>query len=151
MPMKITNEMRTKMMQWEGCRLKAYRCPAGVLTVGYGHTGPDVTEGLVISYADAVRLFNEDVDRFALSVEGLVSGVRLNPRQFDSIVSIAYNIGLGNLRKSTLLAKVRADPDDPSIRDEFMRHTKARVNGVLKSLPGLVKRRRGEADHYFSA
>jgi lysozyme len=149
--MKITNEMRTKMMQWEGCRLKAYRCPAGVLTVGYGHTGPDVTEGLVISYADAVRLFNEDVDRFALSVEGLVSGVRLNPRQFDSIVSIAYNIGLGNLRKSTLLAKVRADPDDPSIRDEFMRHTKARVNGVLKSLPGLVKRRRGEADHYFSA
>lgn len=149
--MKITNEMRTKMMQWEGCRLKAYRCPAGVLTVGYGHTGPDVTEGLVISYADAVRLFNEDVDRFALSVEGLVSGVRLNPRQFDSIVSIAYNIGLGNLRKSTLLAKVRADPDDPSIRDEFMRHTKARVNGVLKPLPGLVKRRRGEADHYFSA
>lgn len=149
--MKITNEMRTKMMQWEGCRLKAYRCPAGVLTVVYGHTGPDVTEGLVISYADAVRLFNEDVDRFALSVEGLVSGVRLNPRQFDSIVSIAYNIGLGNLRKSTLLAKVRADPDDPSIRDEFMRHTKARVNGVLKSLPGLVKRRRGEADHYFSA
>lgn len=149
--MKITNEMRTKMMQWEGCRLKAYRCPAGVLTVGYGHTGPDVTEGLVISYADAVRLFNEDVDRFALSVQGLVSGVRLNPRQFDSIVSIAYNIGLGNLRKSTLLAKVRADPDDPSIRDEFMRHTKARVNGVLKSLPGLVKRRRGEADHYFSA
>ena len=105
----------------------------------------------MISYADAVRLFNEDVDRFALSVEGLVSGVRLNPRQFDSIVSIAYNIGLGNLRKSTLLAKVRADPDDPSIRDEFMRHTKARVNGVLKSLPGLVKRRRGEADHYFSA
>lgn len=149
--MKITNEMRTKMMQWEGCRLKAYRCPAGVLTVGYGHTGPDVTEGLVISYADAVRLFNEDVDRFALSVEGLVSGVRLNPRQFDSLVSIAYNIGLGNLRKSTLLAKVKADPDDPSIRDEFMRHTKARVNGVLKSLPGLVKRRRGEADHYFSA
>lgn len=149
--MKITSEMRTKMMQWEGCRLKAYRCPAGVLTVGYGHTGPDVTEGLVISYADAVRLFNEDVDRFALSVEGLVSGVRLNPRQFDSIVSIAYNIGLGNLRKSTLLAKVKADPDDPSIRDEFMRHTKARVNGVLKSLPGLVKRRRGEADHYFSA
>lgn len=149
--MKITNEMRTKMMQWEGCRLKAYRCPAGVLTVGYGHTGPDVTEGLVISYADAVRLFNEDVDRFALSVEGLVSGVRLNPRQFDSIVSIAYNIGLGNLRKSTLLAKVKADPDDPSIRDEFMRHTKARVNGVLKPLPGLVKRRRGEADHYFSA
>lgn len=149
--MKITNEMRTKMMQWEGCRLKAYRCPAGVLTVGYGHTGPDVTEGLVISYADAVRLFNEDVDRFALSVEGLVSGVRLNPRQFDSLVSIAYNIGLGNLRKSTLLAKVRADPDDPSIRDEFMRHTKARVNGVLKSLSGLVKRRRGEADHYFSA
>lgn len=149
--MILTNEIRAKMMQWEGCRLKAYRCPAGVLTIGYGHTGPDVTEGKVITAAEAVALFNRDADRFAASVEKALPGAVLKPRQFDALVSLAYNIGLGNFRKSTLRAKVLADPSDASIRDEFMRHVKARVNGVLKTLPGLVARRRAEADHYFSA
>ena len=67
------------------------------------------------------------------------------------MVSLAYNIGLGGLKKSTLYRKVKANPDDPTIRAEFMKHVNARVNGVLKPLPGLVKRRRAEADHYFSA
>lgn len=62
-----------------------------------------------------------------------------------------YNIGLGNLKKSTLLKNVRINPDDPTIRAEFLKHVNARVNGVLKPLPGLVKRRTAEADHYFSA
>lgn len=149
--MNLTNEIRAKMMQWEGCRLKAYRCPAGVLTIGYGHTGPDVKPGMEITAPQAVALFNADVDKFARSVEASLAGVSLKQKQFDAVVSLAYNIGLGNLKKSTLCRKVKANPDDPTIRDEFMKHVNARVNGVLKPLAGLVKRRRAEADHYFSA
>ena len=137
--MNLTNEIRAKMMQWEGCRLKAYRCPAGVLTIGYGHTGPDVREGMTITAAQAVALFNSDVDKFASSVEASLSGVDLKQKQFDAIVSW------------TLYRKIKANPDDPTIRDEFMKHVNARVGGVLKPLPGLVKRRTAEADHYFSA
>lgn len=149
--MNLTNEIRAKMMQWEGCRLKAYRCPAGVLTIGYGHTGPDVKPGLEITAPQAVALFNADVDKFARSVEASLAGVSLKQKQFDAVVSLAYNIGLGALKKSTLYRKVKANPDDPTIRAEFMKHVNARANGVLKPLPGLVKRRRAEADHYFSA
>lgn len=149
--MNLTNEIRAKMMQWEGCRLKAYRCPAGVLTIGYGHTGPDVKSGMEITAPQAVALFNADVDKFARSVETALAGVQLKQKQFDAVVSLAYNIGLGALKKSTLYRKVKANPDDPTIRAEFMKHVNARVNGVLKPLPGLVKRRTAEADHYFSA
>lgn len=148
--MNLTNEIRAKMMQWEGCRLKAYRCPAGVLTIGYGHTGPDVTEGMTITATQAVALFNTDIDKFASSVEASFHGVPLNQKQFDALVSLAYNIGLGGLKKSTLYKKVMANPDDTTIRAEFMKHVNARVGGVLKPLPGLVKRRTAEADHYFS-
>lgn len=149
--MNLTNEIRAKMMQWEGCRLKAYRCPAGVLTIGYGHTGPDVEPGMEITAPQAVALFNADVDKFARSVEAALAGVPLKQKQFDAVVSLAYNIGLGALKKSTLYRKVKANPNDPTIRVEFMKHVNARVNGVLKPLPGLVKRRTAEADHYFSA
>lgn len=149
--MNLTNEIRAKMMQWEGCRLVAYRCPAGVLTIGYGHTGPDVREGMTITASEAVALFNADIDKFARSVEASLAGVRLSQKQFDAVVSLTYNIGLGGLKKSTLFRKLKADPDDPTIRAEFMKHVNARVDGVLKPLPGLVKRRRAEADHYFSA
>ena len=148
--MNLTNEIRAKMMQWEGCRLKAYRCPAGVLTIGYGHTGRDVKPGMEITAPQAVALFNADVDKFARSVEASLAGVTLKQKQFDAVVSLAYNIGLGGLKKSTLYRKVKANPDDPTIRAEFMKHVNARVNGVLKPLPGLVKRRKAEADHYFS-
>lgn len=149
--MKLTEEIRAKMMRWEGCRLKAYHCPAGVLTIGYGHTGPDVKPGMEITAPQAVALFNADIDKFARSVEASLGGVLLKQKQFDAVVSLAYNIGLGGLKKSTLYRKIKANPDDPTIRAEFMKHVNARVNGVLKPLPGLVKRRTAEADHYFSA
>jgi lysozyme len=69
----------------------------------------------------------------------------INQNQFDALVSFAYNLGVGNLKSSTLLKKVNANPSDPTIRDEFMKW----VNGGGKKLPGLVKRRQAEADLYF--
>lgn len=69
--------------------------------------------------------------------------------QFDALVSLSYNIGSLTVKAPTLVRKVKSDPNDPTIRAEFMKHVNARVNGVLKPLPGLMKRRAAEADHYF--
>ena len=70
----------------------------------------------------------------------------VNQNQRDALTDFAYNCGLGNLKSSTLLKKVNADPNDKTIREEFMRWTKA--NKI--ELAGLVRRRKAEADLYFS-
>lgn len=147
--MELSQKIKQMIKDWEGCRLTAYRCPAGVLTIGYGHTGPDVTPGKRITQAEADRLFDADVRKFAEKVAPLFSGVALNNNQFDALVSLSYNIGSLSVKAPTLLRKVKANPNDPSIRAEFLKHVNARVNGVLKQLPGLVKRRTAEANHYF--
>ena len=147
--MELSQKIKQMIKGCEGCKLTAYRCPAGVLTIGYGHTGPDVTPGKTITQAEADRLFDADVRKFAEKVAPLFSGVVLNNNQFDALVSLSYNIGSLSVKAPTLLRKVKANPNDPSIRAEFLKHVNARVNGVLKQLPGLVKRRTAEANHYF--
>lgn len=147
--MELSEKIKKMIKGWEGCRLTAYRCPAGVLTIGYGHTGSDVTAGKKITQSEADRLFDQDVKRFADKVAPLFAGVVLNNNQFDALVSLSYNIGSLSVKAPTLLRKVKANPNDPTIRAEFLKHVNARVNGVLKQLPGLVKRRTAEANHYF--
>lgn len=147
--MELSQKIKQMIKGWEGCRLSAYRCPAGVLTIGYGHTGADVTPGKRITQAEADSLFDNDVRKFAAKVAPLFVGVAINNNQFDALVSLSYNIGSLPVKAPTLLRKVKANPNDPSIRAEFLKHVNARVNGVLKPLPGLVKRRTAEANHYF--
>lgn len=146
---KPSETIKDMMKGWEGLKLTAYKCPAGVLTIGYGHTGADVRPGMTITKAKADALFEADVDRFSLLVERMLVGVPVIQCQYDALVSIAYNIGIGNFRSSTLYAKVRKNPNDPTIRNEFMKWNKARQGGILKPLAGLTKRREAEADHYF--
>lgn len=147
--MELSNSIKRKIKAWEGCRLIAYRCPAGVLTIGYGHTGSDVAPGKRITQAEADALFDTDISKFAATVAPTFAGVRLNGNQFDALVSLSYNIGSLSVKAPTLVSKVKADPADPTIRAEFLKHVNARVNGVLKPLPGLMRRRAAEADHYF--
>ncbi len=147
--MELSQKIKQLIKGWEGCKLTAYRCPAGVLTIGYGHTGPDVTPGRRITQEEADRLFDADVRKFAAKVAPMFAGVTLNNNQFDALVSLSYNIGSLSVKAPTLLRKVKANPNDPTIRAEFLKHVNARVNGVLKQLPGLVKRRTAEANHYF--
>lgn len=147
--MELSQKIKQMIKGWEGCKLTAYRCPAGVLTIGYGHTGADVTPGKSITQVEADRLFDNDIRKFADNVAPLFSGVTLNNNQFDALVSLSYNIGSLSVKAPTLLRKVKANPNDPTIRAEFLKHVNARVNGVLKQLPGLVKRRTAEANHYF--
>lgn len=127
----------------EGLRLQAYVCPSGVLTIGYGHTS-NVRSGQSISETEAEALLNADL----AVAEGAVNdaGLALNQNQFDALVSFVFNVGAGNFRGSTLLKKVKANPDDESIRAEFGRW----INGSSGKLAGLVKRRADEADLYFS-
>jgi lysozyme len=135
--------------KFEGLKLKAYLCPANVWTIGYGSTfyenGSKVQQGDKITLDRADRLLLEMVKRFEISVKGLVKS-EINDNQLGSLTSFAFNVGTSALSKSTLLKKVNANPDDPTIRNEFMRWTKA--GG--KVLKGLVTRREAEANLYFS-
>lgn len=123
----------------------AYRCPAGELTIGYGHTGKDVKEGMVITKVQAEELLKKDLEEAENAVNRLVRA-SINKHQFDALVSFTFNVGEGNFKKSTLLRKVNRNPNERSIREEFARWTFA--GG--KSLPGLVKRRLSECELYFS-
>ena len=141
-----SNEIIEKIKVWEGFRPKAYRCPAGVLTIGYGHTGADVKPGMVVTAAEAAALLCSDLRHFEQEVSRLTASVTLSQHQFDALVSFAFNCGLGNLKSSTLLRKVQVNPADPSIATEFKRWNR----GGGKVLPGLVRRRSEEAAWYFS-
>lgn len=131
--------------RFEGCKLTAYKCPAGKLTIGYGHTGYDVTEGLTISQEDANDLLFDDVVCFENGVNNLVKGLDLSQGMFDALVCFAYNVGLTNLKKSTLL-KLLKDGKVLEASEEFVKWNKS--NG--KVLDGLTKRRAAEADLFLS-
>jgi len=137
------------MHRYEGSRLEAYLCPAKVWTIGFGNTfyedGLKVKKGDKITRQRANELFNNIVEqKFANPLRSLIKS-NVNNFQFSSLVCIAYNIGIGNLSKSTLLRLVNANPNDPAIRQQFMRWNKAK-SVVLK---GLTSRREAEANLYF--
>ncbi|GAB3550116.1 lysozyme [Spirosoma fluminis] len=133
----------------EGCRLKAYRDQVGVPTIGIGHTGPDVVMGKVITYAEALRLLDEDLNRFEKVVNRAIEKP-LTQNQFDALTSFVFNVGTGAFLGSTLLKVINNDPNSPAIRTQFMRWTKGTVNGQKRDLTVLVARRKREADFYFS-
>ena len=121
----------------EGLRLKAYRCPADVPTIGYGST-LGVQMGDEITQAQAVELLMADIERFEDAVDRLVE-VPINQHQYDALVSFAFNLGSGALGGSTLLRKLNAGDYDGAAA-EFDRW----VNAGGRPLPGLVKRRAQE-------
>jgi lysozyme len=135
--------------KFEGLKLKAYICPAGVPTIAWGNTfyenGSKVQIGDKITLDRADKLLFFIVAKFESEVSKLVKS-SINDNQLGALTSFAFNVGAGNLAKSTLLKKVNANPNDVTIRDEFMRWTKA--GG--KVLNGLVTRRKAEADLYFT-
>lgn len=141
--MKASERTYSLIRQFEGLRLTAYRCPSGVWTVGYGHTS-GVMPGMDITKEQAEELLRQDI----ATAEKIVSAECPNLRQcqFDALVSFVFNIGGGNFRKSTLLKKIKVNPDDNSIMEEFLRWVYSK--GVV--LPGLQKRRLAEMKLYFS-
>ena len=140
--MKMSAAGLATVKEFEGLRLKAYKCPASVWTIGYGHTSaagaPIVTPELVITKDEAEEVLARDMEQYEEGVRKYVK-VDLTQGQFDALVDFAYNAGVGALAKSTLLKRVNAEKFD-EVPAEFMKWTK----GGGKELPGLVRRRRAE-------
>jgi lysozyme len=145
--MEVNKAGKDLIKQFEGCKLKAYKCPANLWTISWGLTfypdGRKVKEGDVITQQQAEEYFDAVVNDFAKDVDVLVKS-NVTANNFSAIVSFAYNVGIGNLKKSTLLKKVNANPKDATIPAEFRKWVRAN-NVVLK---GLVKRRDAEAKLY---
>lgn len=143
----------TLIKAFEGCQLKPYKCPAGIWTIGYGHTtAAGGTKCPVVnaltpplkSQAAALAILMDDVDRFENQIEPWVAGQTLTEEQFDALVSFAFNAGPSSLKTSTLLKKVQAG-EFAAVPAQFMRWNKAKVKGVSTEVPGLTRRRRAEA------
>lgn len=133
-----------KMIQsLEGLELKAYKDIVGVWTIGYGHTGPDVRPGMVITKGQADELMRCDLDKFRYAVGESVNTAPTQ-NQFDAMVSLAYNIGAEAFKDSTLLRKFNKG-DVQGAADQFPRWNKA--GG--KEVGGLTHRRHKERDHFL--
>lgn len=136
--------------QFEGFSSKPYLCPAKVPTIAYGATfypdGKKVTmNDKLLTESQGVDLLKNMLSSFEQYVDSYCIDT-INQNQFDALVSFCYNLGPANLKSSTLLKKVNANPNDPTIKDEFLKWTKA--SG--KVLKGLVTRRTAEAELYFT-
>jgi lysozyme len=140
----MTNEGLELIKSFEGLRLKAYKCPAGVWTIGYGHTR-GVKEGDVISEGEAEEMLRQDLVSFEINTRAAIIP-KLTEYQHDALTSLAYNIGMGNFRKSTLLRIINMGiTAREDIEGQFMRW----VYAGGKKLPGLVRRRTAEVELYF--
>lgn len=141
--MKTSHKGIDLIKEFEGLRLKSYKCPGGVWTIGYGHTD-GVRPGMVITEDQAEEYLMADLIAFEKYLND--HELAINQNQFDALISLIYNIGIGNFQKSTLLRKARVNPNDNSIMDEFLKwvYSKGRV------LPGLQRRRLREMKLYFS-
>lgn len=135
--MKTSQEGINLIKKFEGCKLIAYKCPAGVWTIGYGHTG-GVKQGQKITQTQAEKYLKDDLTKYEKGVESLVK-VTLNQNQFNALVSFAYNCGLGALKTSTLLKKLNKK-DYKGASNELLRWNKA--SGRV--LEGLKARRKAE-------
>jgi len=136
------------LKKFEGRKLKAYRCPAGVCTIGYGHTSaagaPTVTDGMTITQKQCDDILRIDLVKYETAVHNLVQQP-LNQHQFDVLVDFAYNAGVGALKSSTLLKKVNAAQFD-AVPLELMKWTKGEIPGKgMQVLPGLLRRRQAES------
>lgn len=145
----ISDECINIVKQFEGFFSKPYLCPANVPTIGYGSIMYE--DGRKVSLKDdpisevrAIELMRWELNKKAIEVDAMTTDA-VNQYQFDSLVSFAYNVGSNALKNSTLLKRVNANTQDPTIRDAFLMWVKA--DG--KTLKGLIRRREAESNLYF--
>jgi lysozyme len=139
--MRTSLDALNAIKEFEGLRLQAYKCPAGVWTIGYGHTD-GVTEGMEITERQATALLKADL----ISVEKAVNelGVCKTQGQFDALVDFAFNLGIEALKGSTLLKCIRRGESEDEIGRQFRRwiYSKGKIQ------PGLQIRRAWEVARY---
>lgn len=144
MRLRASNLLIQKLKEFEGLRLVAYKPTKAERwwTIGYGHSAGDVRAGMRINEEKAEDLLKRDL----FFVEKFINGIpKIKTQgQFDALVSFTYNVGIGNLKKSTLLKKIMHDAPTSEIQREFMKW----VYSGGKKLDGLVKRRRWESQRW---
>ena len=132
---------------WEGCILTAYPDPASggdPWTIGYGHTGPEVSPGLTISQAQADAWLEADVAQAAAAVDRLLTPVAITPTQRDALVSFCFNVGAAAFGGSTLVRRLKAGE---AARTVLAQELPRWVHGPNGPMPGLVNRRQAELRH----
>lgn len=138
--MRVSQKGIDLIKKFEGLRLIAYVCPAGVLTIGYGHTGSDVKPGMKITEEEAERLLWKDTESAQQTVSSFVTA-KINQNEYDALVSFTFNIGPTAFVNSTLLRLLNKGADRKVVAAEFGRWVKA---GSDTPVPGLVRRREEE-------
>lgn len=137
---------------FEGLELKAYKDVAGLWTIGYGHLIKPSEQHLIgttLTQKQAEDLLRDDLKQFENGVNQTITQVKLKQNEFDALVSLAFNIGVGAFRASSLARNINAKTTPDLIRARWIVWNKARVNGVLQEVRGLTRRREAEIEMYF--
>jgi lysozyme len=147
--MKISERGLNLIKEFEGCKLSAYQCPAGIWTIGIGSThygdGTPVTKNRTLpTEKAAIALLAATIGQYEKAVNAM--NVELTQNEFDALVCLCYNIGAGNFLKSTLVKMLKAGDSKAEIAKQFLRWDKA--GG--KSLAGLTRRRNAEAELFLT-
>lgn len=143
MQYRISDKGIELIRSFEGLELKAYLCPAGILTIGIGHT-KGVKKGDTITEEQALQYFKDDVE----PIENYLNKLNIceTQGQFDALVSFIFNLGKGSFSRSTLLKKIKNKASDEEICTQFMRW----VYAGGKKLNGLIRRRKAECELWKS-
>ncbi len=140
--MKVSEQLKDFIKNYEKLELKTYQDEAGVWTVGYGHTGKNIVKNMTITQSQADSFLSNDLSKFESTVNQYVK-VPLSQNQFDALVAFSYNIGMGGFKNSTLL-KLLNNSDYEGASLEFQKWNKITINGEKKTSDGLSVRRYDE-------
>jgi len=151
---KIMSSLESLIKKFEGLKLKAYQDQKGIFTIGFGSTynideNRPVIESDIITEKTALRWLRYEIANKQLEIKKLIK-VSVNQNQLDSITSLAYNIGINALKKSTLLNLLNSGSDKNDVANQFLRWNKIKVNGKLIESKGLTNRRILEKNLFLS-
>ena len=144
--MKISQTGINLIKKWEQFRSKAYLCPAGVWTQGYGHTKTVTSTSLDIEEWQAEDLLKTDINVVEIQLKTILSGFKLSQQQYDAIISFCFNLGAGAFKRSNAYGYMIKDINDKRIADSWLTFR----NAGGKYLRGLMLRRLDELQLYYS-
>lgn len=148
--MRLSDKGIDLLIRLEAERLKAYKCEAGIWTIGVGHTGDDVYEGLEITKEQSRKLLRQDLKKFERAVEKKLTN-RCKQQHFDAFVIFAFNIGVSSFNSSTALKRYIGKGNKFQVVEAIKRWKYVTINGEKQISKGLVKRRNAESCVYMSA
>ena len=147
MPYRYSENGKKLTEFYEGRKNQAYQDGGGIWTIGVGHAiGVKAGDGLTDDQVE--NIFSQDI----ITCEGQLNDLHLkiNQQQFDALIDFIFEFGIGRFSTSTLFKEIRLNPNDPDIKNQFMRWTHGSENGAMVELDELVRRRMSDADMYFT-